>query len=189
MSRQPPRLCVVRLTEDAVSDIHRLHKKDPSIVRAVFKKMLILERSPEAGEPLLGALVGFRKIVVGDRSWRIVWRVSEDPSGIPILDISEVWAVGARADSEVYEELVSRVERIGNDPKLRPLAEVLHEMGRLYETVEANTEPVRESSLPLWMITALRDQLDLPDSEISSVTEEQAQALLMAHWSKGKNGS
>lgn len=72
MNQPQDRLCIVRLTEDAVSDLHRLHKKDPQIVRSVFKKMLLLEKSPEAGEPLLGALVGFRKLVVGDRDWRIV---------------------------------------------------------------------------------------------------------------------
>ena len=121
MTEHPQRACVVRLTEDAIADLHRLGKKDPEIVRAVFKKMLLLERSPDAGEPLLGALVGFRKLVVGDRHWRIVWRVTADTDGTPILDISEIWAVGARSDSEIYEELKARVARIGDDPKLQPL--------------------------------------------------------------------
>ena len=40
---------VVRLTEDAIADLHRLHRKDPQIVRWAFKKMLLLERSVEAG--------------------------------------------------------------------------------------------------------------------------------------------
>ena len=67
MSPHPQRACVVRLTEDAVADLHRLGKKDPQIVRTVLKKMLLLERSTNAGEPLLGASIGFRKLVVGDR--------------------------------------------------------------------------------------------------------------------------
>ena len=71
MDSSSPR-CRVRLTEDAVSDLYRLQKKDPRIVRDVFKKMLLLERAADAGEPLLGALVGFRKLVVGDRDYRIV---------------------------------------------------------------------------------------------------------------------
>ncbi len=184
MNPSEDRLCIVRLTEDAVADLHRLHKKDPQIVRAVFKKMLLLEKSPEAGEPLLGALVGFRKLVVGDRDWRIVWRITEDAFGIPILDISEIWAVGARSDGEVYDELTSRVGRLGNNPKIRPLKDVIVQMGRLYESVEAAAEPDRASSLPEWMISALKDQLHLSDREILGLTEQQVQERLMAYWSR-----
>ncbi|WP_186759925.1 type II toxin-antitoxin system RelE/ParE family toxin [Arthrobacter alpinus] len=183
MSPHPQRVCVVRLTEDAVADLHRLTKKDPQIVRTVFKKMLLLERSPNAGEPLLGALIGFRKLVVGDRDWRIVWTVTADTDGTPILDISEIWAVGIRSDSEIYEELKARVARIGDDPKLQPLKDVITQMGRLYESVEAATEPTRKSSLPDWLQTALRDQLNLAPEEISNLTEQQGQELLMEHWS------
>ncbi len=184
MNPSEDRLCIVRLTEDAVADLHRLHKKDPQIVRAVFKKMLLLEKSPEAGEPLLGALVGFRKLVVGDRDWRIVWRITEDASGMPILDISEIWAVGARSDGEVYEELTSRVARLGNNPKIRPLKDVIVQMGRLYESVEATAEPDHTPSLPEWMISALKDQLQLSDREILGLTEQQVQERLMAYWSR-----
>lgn len=184
MNPSEGRLCIVRLTEDAVSDLHRLHKKDPQIVRAVFKKMLLLEKSPEAGEPLLGALVGFRKLVVGDRDWRIVWRITEDASGMPILDISEIWAVGARSDGEVYEELTSRVARMGNSPKIRPLKDVIVQMGRLYESVEATAEPALTSPLPEWMISALKDQLHLSDREILGLTEQQGQERLMTYWSR-----
>ena len=80
MTAHLQRFCVVRLSEDAIADLHRLGKKDPHIVRTVFKKMLLLERSTNAGEPLLGALLGFRKLIVGDRDWRIVWRVTADTS-------------------------------------------------------------------------------------------------------------
>lgn len=184
MNPSQDRLCIVRLTEDAVSDLHRLYKKDPQIVRAVFKKMLLLEKSPEAGEPLLGALVGFRKLVVGDRDWRIVWRITEDASGIPILDIFEFWAVGARSDGEVYDELTSRVARMGNSPKIRPLKDVIVQMGRLYESIEAIAEPARAPSLPEWMISALKDQLHLSDQEISELSEQQGQEQLMAYWSR-----
>lgn len=184
MNPSEGRLCIVRLTEDAVSDLHRLHKKDPQIVRTVFKKMLLLEKSPEAGEPLLGALVGFRKLVVGDRDWRIVWRITEDASGMTILDISEIWAVGARSDGEVYDELTSRVARLGHSPKIRPLKDVIVQMGRLYESVDATAEPDRASTLPEWMISALKDQLHLSDREILGLTEKQGQERLMAYWSR-----
>lgn len=183
MTTHPQRVCIVRLTEDAVADLHRLAKKDPHIVRSVFKKMLLLERSPNAGEPLLGALIGFRKLVVSDRHWRIVWRVTEDTDGTPILDISEVWAVGVRSDSEIYEELMARVARIGDDPKLQPLKDVITQMGRLYESVEAAAEPPQHPAMPGWLQAALRDQLNLAPEEISKISEPQGQELLMEFWS------
>lgn len=153
-------------------------------MRAVFKKMLLLEKSPEAGEPLLGALVGFRKLVAGDRDWRIVWRITEDASGLPILDISEIWAVGTRSDDEVYDELTSRVARMGDDPKIQPLKDVITQMGRLYKSVEATAEPAQESALPQWMKTALKDQLHLSAREIHGLSEQQAQQRLIEHWSR-----
>lgn len=67
--------------------------------------MLLLEADPLAGEPLLGSLIGYRKLVVGNRDWRIVWRAVTDQRGIVSVEIAEVWAVGARADSEVYSEM------------------------------------------------------------------------------------
>ncbi|WP_143758378.1 type II toxin-antitoxin system RelE family toxin [Corynebacterium efficiens] len=75
----------VRLTDDAVADLRRLKRKDPQIVREVFKKMLLLERATDAGEPLLGALVGFRKLVVGDCDYRIAWGKR------PMMPISRSW--------------------------------------------------------------------------------------------------
>lgn len=178
---------MVRLTEDAVADLHRLGKKDPDIVRTIFKKMLLLERSPNAGEPLLGALIGFRKLVVSDRHWRIVWRVTEDTDGTPILDISEVWTVGVRSDSEVDEELKARVARIGDDPTLQPLKDVIAQMGRLYETVDAAAAPSQASSVPDWLHAALRDQLNLGPEQIAQMTEQRGQDLLMECWSRNRN--
>ena len=187
MNQPQDRLCIVRLTEDAVADLYRLHKRDPQIVRSMFKKMLLLERSPEAGEPLLGALVGFRKLVVGNRDWRLVWRITEDASGLPVLDISEIWAVGARSDDEVHKELTARVTRMGDDPKIQSLKDVIIQMGRLYETVEPTPEPARGSVLPEWMEAALIEQLHLSAQEISGLSEQQAQQRLMQHWSRDAN--
>ena len=52
--------CVVRLTDHAVEDLQTLFKADPQIVRWALKKMIHLERDPNAGDPLLGGLVGYR---------------------------------------------------------------------------------------------------------------------------------
>ncbi|MHC6177268.1 hypothetical protein [Glutamicibacter sp. X7] len=162
-----------------------LLKKDPRIIRTVFKKKLLLARSPMAREPLFGALFGFRKLVAGDRDWRIEWRVEEDASGVPILEILEVWSVGARSDGEVYDELILRVARMGDDPSIRPLRDAIIEMARLYESFAATAEPERKPALPEWMVTALQEQLGSSVSEILGLTEGQAQRKLMEHyWSR-----
>jgi mRNA interferase RelE/StbE len=65
---------VVRLTEPAFEDLQTLLRLDPQIVRWALKKMLLLERDPEAGQALHGVLIGWRKLVVGDRDRRVDWR-------------------------------------------------------------------------------------------------------------------
>ncbi len=181
---QPP--CRVRLTDDAVADLARLARHDPEIVRTIFKKMLLLERSPETGEPLLGALVGFRKLVAGNRDWRIVWRVTEDDQHDPVLDIAEVWAAGARADDQVYRELTARVERAGANPspRVRALAAVIAEMGRLYSNVTAADEPARGREFPEWLANGLAEVLHLTDREIAGLSVEEGQRRLTEHWSR-----
>ena len=105
---------VVRLIEPAVEDLQVLLKRDPQIVRWALKKMLLLERDPEAGEALRGGLIGWRKLTVSDRDWRVIWRVTHDQSGRVVVEyVAEVWAVGARSDAEVYAEMADRVSTFG----------------------------------------------------------------------------
>lgn len=176
----------VRLTDDAVADLRRLKKKDPQIVREVFKKMLLLERATDAGEPLLGALVGFRKLVVGDRDYRIVWRETTDDHHQPVLEIAEVWAVGARADSEIYDEMTQRVNQLKEaaHPQAHALAAVIEEMGRLYEGIPVHHEPSPASTLPAWLVQALEANLQLPPEAISRLSQDEAQRLLAEYWGK-----
>ncbi|WP_139200734.1 type II toxin-antitoxin system RelE/ParE family toxin [Curtobacterium sp. MMLR14_010] len=178
------RPCRVRLTADAVSDLERLRRRDPEILRTVVKKTLLLERSPEAGEPLLGALVGFRKLVAGNRDWRIVWRVTEDTAHEPVLDIAEVWAAGSRTDGAVYEELRHRVAQArGSDSvHVRALAAVVAEMAHL--DVEATSEPERHPALPDWLARGLSEVLHLTEAEIAEIPVEEAQRRLAEHWSQ-----
>lgn len=178
------RPCRVRLTADAVADLERLRRRDPEIVRTVVKKMLLLERSPEAGEPLLGALVGFRKLVAGNRDWRIVWRVTEDTAHQPVLDIAEVWAAGSRTDGAVYEELRRRVDQARGSESIhvRALAAVVAEMAHL--EVEAAPEPERHPALPDWLARGLAEVLHLSESEIAEIPVGEAQRRLAEHWSQ-----
>ncbi|NQV97040.1 MAG: hypothetical protein HQ486_04525, partial [Acidimicrobiaceae bacterium] len=109
----------VRLTDPAFADLQRLIAKDPQIVRWAVKKMLLIQRNPNTGVPLLGSLVGWRKLTVSDRNWRIVWRATKDASGSTTITIGEIWAVGARSDDEVYVEMRARVESLGSSPRVR----------------------------------------------------------------------
>lgn len=179
----------VRLTDDAVSDLERLHRKDPQILRDIFAKMILLERAPDAGEPLVGGLVGFRKLVVGNRTWRVIWRETVDEDHCPVLDIAEVWAAGAREDAEVYAEMQARVDRLRRDghPQAQALDAVIRKMGRLYQGIRAQPEPEEQPSLPDWLATGLKAELRLTDEEIAGLSEAEAQQLMVRHWSQHRS--
>src|SRR5580704_2915690 len=93
----------ITFTDAAIDDLRRI---GPSAVPKVLKKILLLLDSPAAGYPLGGDLTGFRKLVVGRNTWRIVYRLIDDKA----VEICEIWAVGARADAEVYAEAIARVQ-------------------------------------------------------------------------------
>ena len=165
----------VRLTEPAVADLQALLKKDPQIVRWALKKMLLLERDPDAGEPLLGQLVGWRKLTVGDRDWRVVWRVSRDATGAVTITVSEVWAVGARSDDEVNEEMDERVATLGSNPTTQALSSVIDMLGRhaqrldLHATAEPHHDPV-----PDWLHQRLVHTANVPAEHVQAMTGAQA---------------
>ena len=163
----------VRLTDPAVADLERLVAVDPQIVRWALKKMLLLERDPEAGRPLLGDLIGWRKLVVGDRDWRIVWRVTTDDAGNTTIEIAEVWAVGARADAEVYGEMTDRLKSLGRTPTTQALAAVIEQLGRAAGTVTAATEPLRDP-VPSWLVDRLVHQVQMDPDVVAELTGVQA---------------
>ncbi|GGS12881.1 type II toxin-antitoxin system RelE family toxin [Actinokineospora fastidiosa] len=113
----------VELTADAREDLRDL---DGSTRKIVIKALKKLETEPDKrGEPLggrrLGNLTTFRKLVVGDRDIRIVYRV--EPDGTVVV----VWVIGRRVDDECYELAVSRL-RMAADRSLAAMAEkMLHE--------------------------------------------------------------
>jgi mRNA interferase RelE/StbE len=95
----------IELTTDALEDLLEL---DGSVLPRVLKKLVMLEQDPEAGRPLgrrsKSDLTTFRKVVVGDRDWRIIYRIEEDGTVVVI------WVIAARSDDEVYSEAVRRIE-------------------------------------------------------------------------------
>lgn len=174
----------VRLTAAALADLQRLLKKDPQIVRWALKKMLLLERDPDAGEPLLGSLIGWRKLTVGDRDWRIVWRVTSDEAGEITLTVSEVWAVGARSEAEVYHEMTERVASLGDDPRTLPMSSVIELLGRHVQRdgIEAAPEPVFDP-VPEWLKSRLVHSAGISQAVVDTLTGTEA----MDRWDEFKS--
>jgi mRNA interferase RelE/StbE len=167
---------VVRLTGDAVDDLERVMRKgDPQVVRWALKKMIHLEQNPEAGDPLLGGLLGWRKITVGDRDWRLVWRVTHDAAGAVIVDVAEVWAFGARSDAAVYQEMETRIATAPQTLHTKALADVLATLGRLTDDLETTPEPAAPEPPPKWLRESLLYVVRLPADQVDAMDRAAAE--------------
>lgn len=163
----------VWLTDPAVADLHRL---DGAPLVWALKKMLLLETDPQAGKPLLGSLIGYRKLVVGNRDWRIVWRVLSDERGALTIEVAEVWAVGARSDGEVYAEMTERVSSLGDSPVRRSLSAILDEQG-----LQATPVTLAQSRPEPWLVERLVHTASLDRDRVLTMTSEQAVDAWTAH--------
>lgn len=166
-------MALVRFTDAALVDLQRIRRKNPQIVRQVLKKCLVLERNPFAGEPLLGGLVGYRKIVVGNRDWRIVWRVIDDEE--LTIEVAEVWAVGARADGEVYSEVKSRIASMDNPPLGHALEQIVALLAGDAGIVAAS-EP-RSDPIPRWLHDRLIFTAGVEPVQLKGMSGEEAMAI------------
>jgi mRNA interferase RelE/StbE len=110
----------IRFIDAAIEDLQRL---DGSVRKKVLAKIAGLEQDPARGLPLgskpSGNLTTFRKLVVGDRSHRIVYRV--EPDG----DICVIWVIAGRADAECYDSALARLELLGDNPVSQAIEQAL----------------------------------------------------------------
>jgi mRNA interferase RelE/StbE len=135
-------------TDAAIDDLRRI---GPDAAPRVLKKILLLEENPDAGHALGGELTGYRKLVVGRNTWRVVYHVTETGA----VEVCEVWTVGARADGEVYAEAVARVQAAARSrPEFVSLGEVVHRLGRLATGITLALPPRREP-VPDWLAERL----------------------------------
>lgn len=116
----------VDLTDEALADLRGL---DGSARKLVVRALAKLREQPEQrGTPLgsrrLGNLSGFRKLVVGDRQYRVVYRVEEDGS------VCVVWVIGSRVDAECYELALERLARHPDAASVARLTAALTELWR-----------------------------------------------------------
>ncbi len=163
----------IRLTDPAVEDLHRLATDNPQALRWALKKMPLLAENPNAGEPLLGGLIGWRKLTVGDRDWRVVWRSTTDPDSTPIFEVAEVGAVGARSGSDVYEEMTARVAAMPKNPGTVALAEVIERFGKLRTGITPASPPANEE-LPSWLVDQLVHTAGLRHEVVEAMTLKEA---------------
>lgn len=118
----------------------------------ILRKLLVLEANPQAGEPLVDELSGYRKLVVGDRTWRIVYRIVD----VERVEICEVWAIGLGKRDEVYRAAYSRVERAaGQRPELFSFAKMVENLGRITGNVTTTDEAPSAEPVPRWLYERL----------------------------------
>ncbi|AXG79966.1 type II toxin-antitoxin system RelE family toxin [Streptomyces paludis] len=157
----------VTFTDAAIDDLRRI---GPDSVPKILKKLLILIDEPTAGYPLGGELTGYRKLIVGRNTWRVVYRYVDEKS----VEICEVWAVGARANAEVYAEATARVrEAGGHRPEYSRLAEVVERLGRLAGVLTVAREEARDP-VPDWLANRLIHTVGVPREKVAALSLEEA---------------
>jgi mRNA interferase RelE/StbE len=156
----------IEFTDDAIEDLRRL---GPDAVPRLLKKILILETDPEAGQPLGGDLTGYRKLVAGRNTWRVVYRLVHGA-----VEVCEVWAIGMRRDAAVYEEASRRVAAAVSDkPELARLTDVIERLGRLARGVESASQPAA-APVPDWLAERLTRTVGLKPEEVAAMDVEKA---------------
>lgn len=157
----------VTFTDAAIDDLRRI---GPDAVPRVLKKVLILLGSPNAGYPLGGELTGFRKLIVGRNTWRIVYRVVDEKQ----IEICEVWAVGARADAEVYAEATARIRAAsGQRIEIHKLADVIERLGKLSGGITVPAGSTHEP-VPDWLAARLINTVGMAPQDVAALSLEDA---------------
>jgi len=178
-------MAYIRLTDLAIEDLKAILKLDRSVLEMVLTKMLILELNPLAGEPLLGELMNWRKLTVGDRHWRIIWIPKRNTLGEQVVEIAQVWAVGARSDAQIYEEMKQRIESAPSSPRTTSLSEVLEHFAGKVGDVVATPEPADQPA-PAWLLDRLEYTVGLTREQIRGLSVEQAMELWDEYTSRSK---
>jgi len=167
----------VVFTDAALDDLRRI---GPDAVPKVLKKILVLLEAPEAGYPLGGELTGYRKVVAGRNTWRIVYRIT----GNKAVEICEIWAVGARADAEVYAEAIARVKAQGAQrPQFHRIAAVIERLGRFADNITVAAPTVAEP-VPDWLAQRLVDTAGMAREAVAALSLQEAVDLWTDYMSK-----
>jgi len=157
----------IAFLDAAIDDLRRL---GPDVALKVLRRLVTLAAEPLAGRPLGGDLTGFRKLVVGRNTWRVVYRVVDDA-----VVVCEVWAVGRRAESEVYAEAAARARAAADaTPALAPLADVVGRLGRLAARTAAPEPRGGREPVPGWLAARLVGSAGFRPEQVAAMDAEQA---------------
>jgi mRNA interferase RelE/StbE len=105
----------VELISEAIEDLARYAASGN--LALFLKKLIRLEEvGKDAGLPLGRGLTGWRKIVVGNRNWRIIFTTDPEET------VATIWVIGDQNDDACYAEAQRRVQSLG---KSRPEASSL----------------------------------------------------------------
>lgn len=159
----------VTFTDGALDDLRRL---GPDLAATVLEKVVTLRTDPEAGDPLAGQVTGFRRLTLGWKQQRVVYRLTDDGT----VEICAIWGVGTRSDSEIYAEAAARVATApSDDPALQRLADVIGVLGRRVPRIDAvwpqesPGEPV-----PDWLARRLVHKAGVAAEKVAALNLEQA---------------
>lgn len=163
----------ITLIKYAVEDFRTYASKNRALRLAIFKKLLFLEASPmQAGRPLTGPLSEMRKISVGDRIWRIVWKAINKNE-------SQVWGIGKRDHSDIYREVERRIKILGANPETATIAEML-------SALQLRVQPVLlRDDIPQHILDALYHEMKLSIETIETLNVEEAKSLFERYLAKG----
>jgi mRNA interferase RelE/StbE len=157
----------VVFTAPAVDDLRRI---GPDAATKVLKQILLLLENPEAGYPLGGESTGFRKLVVGRNTWRVVYRITDDKS----IEICAIWAVGERADGEVYAEATARVRAAGTGrPEVVLPGQIIDRLGAPAEHIRVEQPPPRKP-VPDWLADRLIYTVGMSREDVAALDSQQA---------------
>lgn len=110
----------VQLIDEALVDLMKL--AEGGKLRSFLGKLVEIEQKGSAAGVSLGrGLTGWREITVGDRNWRIVFRVD------PKETVATICVIGDRDDGACYEEARRRAEDVENKDAMS-LAEAMMEL-------------------------------------------------------------
>jgi mRNA interferase RelE/StbE len=110
----------VQLIDDALADLKKLAESGK--LRLFLRKLIEIEqKGSNAGVPLGRDLASWRKLTVGDRNWRIVFRVDAQET------VATVCAVGDREDEVCYRQARERAGDLENGDVVS-LAEAMMEL-------------------------------------------------------------
>jgi mRNA interferase RelE/StbE len=145
-------------TRAAIQDLRRF---GPTLAPRVVQRLLVLERDPDAGTPLIDDSTGFRRLSVEGR-----WRVVYEPTAAAVT-VWELWLDAARSDGEAYAEALEAMHSAGT-PELVQLARILRRLGRLTGTGPVPRNRVRQP-VPDWLADALVDRARLDPLAVAAM--------------------